>query len=123
MNAEALDAFWSAMPPIMKLLLGVFGGATVHFLRNRAVPIRDGLSSALIAIIAGFLFTYGLCYVKHWSVGDWWFLGSGLAFMANFLLGGMETVGKQIQDTPIKLLIETCLDVYDTIKARLKPKE
>lgn len=112
------------MPPEMKLLLGVVAGATVHFLRNRAVPIAEGLSSALIAIIAGFIITFGVCTVKHWSVGDWWFLGSGLAFMTNYILGGMETVGKQIQDTPIKLLIETILDTYDTIKARLsKPKE
>ncbi|QMW06345.1 hypothetical protein [Spirosoma foliorum] len=123
MNKESWDAFWEAMPPEMKLLLGVVAGATVHFLRNRAVPIREGLASALIAIIAGYIITFGVCYVRHWDMGEWWFAGSGLAFMANFFLGGMETVGKQFQTTPIKVIIETLLDAYDTIKARLKPKE
>ena len=120
MNPNFLNEFWQAMPAIMKLLLGVALGATVHFLRNRALPLAEGLVGALTSAIAGLLITIGVCYWKKWDYGELWFAGSGLTFLANFFLGGMETIGKQIRDTPIKLLIETFLDIYDVIKARLK---
>ena len=123
MNVDALTVFWVAMPSVMKLLLAVFAGATVHFLRNRAVPVAEGLAGAAISVIAGFFLTFGLCYWRNWKVEDLWFVGSGVAFMANYFIGGMETVGKQIQETPIKMLIEAVADAYDVIKTRFKPKE
>jgi hypothetical protein len=122
MNPNFLDAFWLAMPPIMKLLVGVFLGATVHFVRNRALPIAEGLAGAFTSVVAGLLITIALCYVKHLNYGELWFVGAGLAFLANYFLGGMETLGKQIRDSPVKFLIETILDSYDAVKERLKPK-
>ncbi|MCX6218325.1 hypothetical protein [Spirosoma sp.] len=122
MNKDEWDLFWQAMPSAMKLFLGTFLGATCVFLRNKGVPIREGLSSAVIAIIAGYLLTLALCKAKGLDMGEWWFLGAGLAFIANFVLGGAETIGKQFQQTPIKVFIEWIMDTYDVIKARLKPK-
>jgi hypothetical protein len=122
MDSTSLDLFWLSMPAGMKLLLGVTAGGTVHFLRNRALPVAEGLTAAITAIIAGSIITAGYCSVKGLSIGNYWWLGAGLTFMANYFLGGMETLGKQIRDTPVKSVVDAIADAYDAIMSRFKSK-
>lgn len=120
MDEFFLSRLWAAMPPEMKLLFGVFLGVTVHVARNWAIPIVEGLAGAFTSLIGGYLFIFGVCFLSGWNMSDYWWAGGAAGFIANFLLGGMETIGKQIRDSPIKWIIETGLDAWGLIKDRFK---
>ena len=118
-----MEAFWDAMPAAMKLLMAIFAGGTLHFLRNRALPIAEGLTGTATSMIAGWLLMLALSKAKALDWNEWWFLGGPLTFMANYFLGGMENMGTQIRDTPVKFIVETAVTIYTTVKEKFFNKK
>ena len=111
------------------LVLSLFLGATVHAIRRKAVSIAEGLTGAVISFVGGFyLFKIG-CYMLGITLDDVWFLGFPVAYMSNYGLGGMDTVGAEIRDSPVKTIISVAsaitdevLERYFKIKERFNPQ-
>ncbi|GAB3783252.1 hypothetical protein GCM10028818_40840 [Spirosoma horti] len=126
---EALNKL-KAVPGEAFLVLALFAGATIHAIRQKQIPVAEGLTGAIVSFTSGFFGFKMLSYFfPAFALDDVWMFGFPIAYGANYWLGGMDTVGAQIRDTPVQTIVswlgifaDEVISKYDKIAERFKPK-
>ncbi|GAB2582582.1 hypothetical protein [Spirosoma areae] len=101
-------------------VLALFAGSTIHAMRLKQVPVAEGLTGAFISFVGGFFFFKIICLAFSLNLDDVWFLGFPVAYMANYALGGMDTVGSQIRDSPVQTIVSLLGTLVDEVLAKIE---
>lgn len=103
--------------PESLVLIAAFFGATCHIIWtwDKLIPATRGIGGALIGVTIGVIGTLMARWMMDWKLADIWFFGFPLAFMANYFIGGMESIGKQIAEDPLKMLIAFVTQLIDGV--------
>ncbi|AKD55041.1 hypothetical protein [Spirosoma radiotolerans] len=127
---EALNKL-KAVPGEAFLVLALFAGATIHAIRQKQIPVAEGLTGAIVSFTSGFFGfkILGALFPAFFVLDDVWMFGFPIAYGANYWLGGMDTVGEQIRDKPVQTIVswlgiiaDEALSKYDKIATYFKSK-